>query len=346
MVDQYLSAMQNELQLASTTLNSSHRPIISIFWGGGTPSLLTSRQIARILNTIAQHFTLSKEIEVTIEANPSTIDDQKARELVAIGINRVSLGVQSFDSATLHKIGRQHEANQTINSVRILQHAGLTNLNLDLMYGLPGQTVDMATTDLVKALELKPTHISWYQLTLTPDKQQLWQTQGRDLPDPTMISQIEQAGRHLLAQHNMHRYEISAYATSFDARCVHNLNYWSYGDYLGIGAGACEKITISDELVKRTQKTPNPASYLKNTIASTEWLDKGKQQLEFMLNVGRLLLPIPYQWLSERTNCDKDRWLIRLQGLARAGLLKMYENEFVVTERGSEMLDSWLLEFA
>lgn len=344
-IEQYLSAMQNDLKREHARLDSK-RSISSIFWGGGTPSLLSAAQIGDMLDFIAKLFDLNEKLEITIEANPLTIDPPKARQLLKIGVNRISLGIQSFDSRALDSIGRQHQPACGIESAKILQDAGFHNLNLDLMYGLPHQTTEAASADLEQAMHLKPAHISWYQLTLTENQKRYWQSKGKPLPDADEIYKIEQTGRNALAAGGFERYEISAYAAAPHLRCAHNLNYWQYGDYLGIGAGACGKITNSCHIVTRAQKNLNPLSYPKNPLASEEEITPKQQELEFMLNACRTLLPIPYRWMAERTTCNVESWLAKLQKLSQEDLIKMQKTNFTVTKRGSEMLDSWLLEFA
>ena len=221
--------------LAADTGDVSNRPVGSIFFGGGTPSLFSSAAISRILVAVREQLQLADDVEITLEANPGTADAGHFAGYRAAGVNRLSIGVQSFDDTMLQRLGRIHTASEAREAFQIARAAGFDNINLDLMYGLPGQAPGMAIDDLRQAIALRPEHLSWYQLTLEPNTA-FHATPPPAIPDDDMLGEIAETGIPLLASEGYAQYEVSAYARH-DRRCRHNLNYWQFGDYIGIGAG-------------------------------------------------------------------------------------------------------------
>jgi len=237
------------------------RPLQSIFFGGGTPSLFSAAGIAAMIAAFAQRLPFVNPIEITLEANPGTCEQEKFAGFREAGVNRLSLGIQSFSSEQLQQLGRIHDGQEALRAVTGAQASGFDNINLDLMYGLPAQSPEQALSDLTTALQLRPTHLSWYQLTIEPNT--AFFKHPPALPDDDRLVQIEQQGQTLLAAQGYQHYEVSAYSKP-GRKCQHNLNYWCFGDYLGIGAGAHSKITLAEQQqIIRIQKTRAPNDYLR-----------------------------------------------------------------------------------
>ena len=273
----------------------------SVFFGGGTPSLFEPEQIDRILDTAARTAGIENNAEITLEANPGAIEHGSFAGYRSAGVNRVSLGVQSFGAEQLKRLGRIHSANDAHAAAASIRDAGIEQFNIDLMYGLPEQTIDMALSDIDIALELGPTHLSHYQLTIEPNT--LFAVKTPKLPDHETCYEMQLACQQSLANAGYEHYEISAYA---QPNCMgrHNLNYWNYGDYLGVGAGAHGKVTQKGRTV-RTQKHKHPTRYMSEPLTIDESTpDSAEQCFEFMLNRLRLKSPIPaeqirlHDWLN------------------------------------------------
>lgn len=228
------------------------REIGSIFIGGGTPSLLPIEQYRRLFAGLRERLPIAVACEVTMEANPGTLEHAPFEQYLEVGINRLSIGVQSFDAAHLQKLGRIHNPQQAQNAIYQARQAGFARVNVDLMHGLPGQTVQGAVTDIQLAHECGATHLSWYQLTVEPNT--VFYRETPILPDEDRLADIEQAGQATLRALNYHRYEVSAWAGEHDKPCRHNVNYWQFGDYLAIGAGAHGKISLSKDMIIRAAK--------------------------------------------------------------------------------------------
>ena len=267
------------------------RPVQSIFLGGGTPSLFSPQSIENLLTGIGNRMTLAADLEVTMEVNPGTMEQGKFAEFHAAGINRLSIGVQSFESQLLQRIGRIHGREEAVRAAETAQFAGFKNFNLDLMYGLPGQHQHQALDDLRLAMQFGPGHLSWYQLTIEPNTR--FYHQPPRLPGEALIESMQEEGQRLLEQNGYAQYEVSAYARH-GQRCRHNLNYWHFGDYLGIGAGAHGKVTDLDRhRITRTWKYKHPKDYLTQAgkgspTAGERVLKPSDAVLEFMLNALRL----------------------------------------------------------
>lgn len=333
--EQYIRALfadlENDLPLAWG------RTVHSVFFGGGTPSLFSAAAIDEILTGIRSRLALAPGAEITLEANPGTIEHDSFSAYRDAGINRVSLGVQSFDDGVLQAIGRIHGRNEVETAIASLHHAGLANFNLDLMFGLPGQSLQMAVDDIRHALEARPAHVSHYQLTLEPNT--AFHARPPVLPDEDLCWDMQQQGGELLQSAGFEQYEISAWSQPGQA-CAHNLNYWRYGDFLGIGAGAHAKLTLpaSDE-IRRLSKLRHPTAYL-GALQQGGWRAEdrtihGEERIfEFFLNQLRLKQGVNLADFSPRTGLPRS---VLEQPLARAserGLLEQAGDRLVATELG------------
>ncbi|HWR87258.1 MAG TPA: radical SAM family heme chaperone HemW [Acidiferrobacterales bacterium] len=319
--DQYIDALLADLE--SDLPRVWGRPVRSVFLGGGTPSLFSPEAIERLLAGVRARVALVPEAEVTLEANPGTVETERFRGYRAAGVNRLSIGIQSFQPEQLKKLGRIHGRDEALAAAQAAHAAGFDNFNLDLMFGLPQQTLDEALTDLRTALALNPTHLSLYQLTLEPNT--LFHAQPPELPDEDVLAAMQETLQAELADAGFAQYEVSAYAHA-GRRCRHNLNYWQFGDYLGIGAGAHAKITDAGGIT-RLWKVKQPRNFLE-TAGTTDSLG-GEQRLgavdvafEFMLNALRLTEGIPALLFSERTGLDPSCMQKPLTQAMARGLLE------------------------
>jgi len=290
--DQYVNRLLEDLDNDITTFNISDRPLQSIFFGGGTPSLFSSDAIKQILDGVKERLTLSKDCEITLEANPGTFEVNKFFGFRMVGVNRLSIGIQSFNAEHLQKLGRIHDVNEANQAIETAFLVGFKNVNVDLMYALPKQNINQAINDLSIAFDYPITHLSHYQLTLEPNT--LFAKYPPKLPEEDAIWDMQLACQELITKHGFKQYEISAYAktSSNDLRAKHNLNYWRFGDYLGIGAGAHGKITLKDDNQIRTMKPKHPKQYLDNQIdhnfQSISHIKVTEIAFEYMLNRLRL----------------------------------------------------------
>jgi len=265
------------------------REITSVFFGGGTPSLFAPDSIAAILGGASARIPFARDCEITLETNPGTVEHGRFEGYLKAGVNRISFGVQSFDDEKLRALGRIHSSKEVESAVKLAQDAGYANINLDLMYALPNQDLDGALADIARAIALSPAHISHYQLTLEPGTP--FARRPPPLPDHDAAWDMQEACQARLAGAGYAQYEVSAYARR-GRRCRHNLNYWAFGDYLGIGAGAHGKLTDADA-VRRRWKTRSPVAYLQNArtpqrIGGDETVAAEQLPFEFMLNALRL----------------------------------------------------------
>ena len=268
----------------------ANREIVSVFFGGGTPSLFAPDEIARLVDGASSRLAFRNGIEVTMETNPGTVEHGRFDEYLRAGVTRISFGVQSFDDDKLRRLGRIHSAGEADRAIKTAQDAGFDNINLDLMYALPEQTLEGALADVERAIVFAPAHVSHYQLTLEPNT--LFAAKPPPLPDVDAAWDMQEACQRKLADAGYAQYEVSAYARD-GRRCAHNLNYWAFGDYLGIGAGAHGKITEANGRVVRSTKVKLPRSYLERAArreAFGTFDDVASEQLpfEFMLNALRL----------------------------------------------------------
>jgi len=286
--ERYIKALLSDL--ASESGRADARPVETVFLGGGTPSLFTPGEIQDLLTGVRALFPAVENAEVTMEANPGTVECGSPAGYRDAGVNRLSIGAQSFDDELLSKLGRIHSSADIVRAVRRAQDGGFDNINIDLMHGLPDQTVEMALADLRSAIELEPAHMSWYQLTLEPNTV-FYARPPANLPDDDLAFEIQDRGQVLLAEHGYEQYEISAYARN-GQRCRHNLNYWLFGDYLAAGAGAHGKLSSATG-VHRYRKPANPQQYMiaqeaPATSAKLTALSRSDLMFEFMINALRL----------------------------------------------------------
>lgn len=338
-IDALLTDLKNDLSLLA-----SPRTVNSIFMGGGTPSLFAPESLNRLLEGIKQLLPLTADCEITLEANPGTFESAKFREFRALGINRLSIGIQSFNDRHLQKLGRVHSSAEAIRAVEIAQNAGFDNLNLDLMFGLPDQTEAETLDDIRTAIVLEPTHISFYQLTLEPNT--YFHKFPPKLPEDDAIFAAQKACQKLLSQHDYQQYEISAYAKA-GYQCRHNRNYWQFGDYLGIGAGAHGKIsrTLPHEII-RTAKPKSPEQYLlQPTASSRETIAVEQLPLEFLMNHLRLREGFRFDDYQTRTGLSPDTLEPALSQCLDHGLLLNQKRRIICSDKGWDFLDVILEKF-
>lgn len=334
--------------LADLAHDLDPRPIESIFIGGGTPSLFSAAAIAALLDGINRQSPLPENCEITLEANPGTFEQAKFADYRAAGVNRLSIGVQSFDAAQLHALGRIHNRDEAIRAVAIAEQAGFQRINLDLMFALPGQDVAGALADLRQATALAPEHISWYQLTLEPNT--AFYANPPALPDTDTQIDIFEAGSAYLTAHGYRQYETSAWRAG--EPCRHNLNYWQYGDYLGIGAGAHGKQTRGG-VITRSSKYRAPGAYQKAAGADGNpyrdqrfTVPRDEQPFEFMMNALRLKDGVPTAYLHERSALTLADLRPTLDRLIAQGLIDpAIEQRLKTTERGFALLNNVLDAF-
>jgi oxygen-independent coproporphyrinogen-3 oxidase len=316
------------------------RRLTSIFIGGGTPSLFSPEAIERLLNGIRAYLPFSSALEITLEANPGTVEQQRFIGYRQAGINRLSLGIQSFQDDKLKALGRIHDSHTAKQAIIAVKTAGFDNFNIDLMFGLPEQTLSDALYDLQTAIDLQPTHISWYQLTLEPNT--VFHRYPPTLPLDDDIWYMQEQGIQLLAQAGYQQYEISAYNQP-KQQCQHNRNYWEFGDYLGIGAGAHGKITdFQQQTVTRYWNTRQPKDYLDCTKAFTageRQLDIAELPFEFMLNVLRLSQTIPFTLFNERCGLPLEIIKPTLEQAQQKGLLTTSNYGMRLTDLGKRFLN-------
>jgi len=342
----YVQALLQDLALDLQAVPS--RSLRSIFFGGGTPSLLTPAAVAELLAGIQARIPFDHDIEITLEANPGTVDKARFAGFRAAGINRLSLGIQSFDDAALARLGRIHGRDEALAAITAATQAGFDNFNIDLMFGLPGQDLNAALDDLQIATALQAPHLSWYQLTLEPNT--LFYRHPPDLPDDDLVWEMQQAGQALISQHGYTHYEISAYGQS-GRFCQHNLNYWQFGDYLGIGAGAHGKLTQPGKphQIQRQARHKHPQTYLNATpverIASLVTLKKSELILEFMLNALRLLGGFSETLLQARTGLLPIDYAAPVQTAIAQGWLHQAADWMQPTAEGVRCLNDLLLLF-
>ena len=347
-VDQegYVDALLQDLERDLDGLDRGDlRPaLVSVFIGGGTPSLFEPAAIGRLLEGVATRLDLQPGVEITLEANPGTSEAGRFAGYRAAGVNRLSLGVQSLDDASLVALGRIHGAAEARAALAMARRAGFDNVNLDLMYGLPSQSMQGALQDLRALLDLGPEHVSWYQLTLEPNT--LFHHRPPPLPDDDLLADMADAGQEILDRAGYRRYEISAYARD-GRRAGHNLNYWGFGDYLGIGAGAHGKLSTTDGLVRRTAKPRGPEAYLADAGAGggSRILSADDLVAEFFLNAMRLVEGVPASWFAQRTGLPLDR-VVHATARARAlGLLADDPARLQPTALGLRYLNDLLAPF-
>lgn len=321
------------------------RRVESIFIGGGTPSLFSPEAYDRLFSQLRALIPFNAMAEITLEANPGTVDRTKLNEYRALGINRLSIGAQTFDNALLGRIGRIHDGRAAINAAENAHYAGFDNFNLDLMFGLPTQTLAQARSDIETAAALAPTHISYYQLTLEPNT--AFYRTPPTLPDDDATAAMQQAGQDWLARKGYQQYEVSAYSKA-DKQCWHNLNYWRFGDYLGIGAGAHGKITDApNQRILRLAKTKHPKAYMSGgkLVATEQSLTRADLPSEFMLNALRLTDGFESALFSERTGLPISAIEKPLRKAEQLGLIEWTLQTIKPTEKGRLFLNDLIILF-
>ena len=342
----YIDALINDLEVELHRMWG--RTINSIFIGGGTPSLFLPESLDRLLSSIRARLNLNSNIEITLEANPGAVDTEKFLEYRAVGINRLSLGIQSFDNKSLALLGRIHSSNEARKAIELSKQSGFENFNLDLMFGLPNQTVDNALADLKQAVGQLPTHISWYQLTIEPNT--VFSSNPPRLPNDDLVWSIQEQGQIFLQDNNFRQYEISAYARD-NRVSIHNINYWQFGDYLGIGAGAHSKITnIAHGLIERFTRHKIPKRYIElagcgDVITEKKVLTSDEIPLEFMMNALRLTDGVPISFFSERTGLPIKNIEKELRLAKKKGLLDWQKTELKPSFEGQRYLNELLQIF-
>jgi len=344
---QYLDALLADLRAQAPRV--AGREVHSLFLGGGTPSLFSPEALGGLFDALRGLLTIAADAEITLEANPATVERGRFAAYRAAGINRVSLGAQSFDPATLQALGRIHVPADVLRAAEELHACGLHNFNLDLMYGLPRQGIAGALADLTTALSLQPAHLSHYQLTLEPGT--LFAARPPPLPDEDLAWSMQLECQALLAAHGFSQYEVSAYARA-GRQCRHNLNYWRFGDYLGAGAGAHGKLTCLPAtgggiLVERSTHLREPRRYLDAAAGGPQWRAVPVDDLafEFMMNALRLADGFPEPLLVARTGLPMSVVAPTLAQLAIEGLLEGASGVWRATLRGSQYLNEVVARF-
>jgi putative oxygen-independent coproporphyrinogen III oxidase len=331
---EYVQALLDDLEADLPWVQG--REIQTIFIGGGTPSLLSVEAYKNLLAGLQEKVRFVKNIEITMEANPGTFEAVKFAGYRKLGINRLSIGVQSFADHQLKHLGRIHDGKQAVAAIKMAKEAGFDNFNIDLMHGLPDQSEAQALADIQQAIDLGPTHMSWYQLTIEPNTE--FFKRPPVLPEDETLWDIQEAGQALLAEHGFEQYEVSAYAQK-DRQATHNLNYWQFGDYLGIGAGAHGKVTdlvnapesLTASPVFRTWKTRAPKDFLnaatdasKNFLAGKESIQNEDIGLEFLMNALRLQQGFDLNLFEQRTGYPLSTIASGIDTAIEKGLLEKH----------------------
>jgi len=337
--DAYVEALLRDLDFELAASPES-RPLGSIFFGGGTPSLFSPAAVGRVLEAAQRRLGFAPDIEITLEANPGTADAGNFTGYRAAGVNRLSIGVQSFDAAMLAKLGRIHGPDEARRALELARAAGFDNVNLDLMYALPGQSPAQAQADLEAAVALAPEHVSYYQLTLEPNTE--FHAHTPVLPDDEAAWGMQEQGQALHAQHGYAQYEVSAYARP-GRRCRHNLNYWQFGDYLGIGAGAHGKRTLGEAIVRRARHK-HPRTYLERAgtaaaLQEDRRLPAADLPFEFAMNALRLNEGFRLVQFEQRTGLPGARLEPMLGTAAARGLLEREADLVRPSARGRALLN-------
>ena len=331
-VDALLADLDQDLPLAWG------RTVHSVFFGGGTPSLFPADAIDRLLQQASARLRFAPGCEITLETNPGTAEHGRFEDYRAAGVNRLSFGVQSFDDGCLERLGRIHDSATADTAVRMAQDAGFDNLNLDLMYALPGQDMAMAERDIERALALQPAHVSHYQLTLEPNTV-FAARPPEGIPGHDDAWDIQERCQALLADAGYAQYEVSAYARA-GRECAHNLNYWRFGDYLGIGAGAHGKLTLgAEQAILRRWKVKTPASYLAKAgtpagIGGDEYLEPARRAFDYMLNALRLNAGFALDEFEARTGLSRDDIAPQLAEAGTRRWIEVAEGRVVPTDLG------------
>lgn len=336
----YIQALMADLEQDAEY--AAGRPIRSVFFGGGTPSLFSPEGIGQILDGAKARLGFTSDCEITLEANPGTVEQARFEGYRAAGVNRLSIGIQSFDASKLKSLGRIHDKDEAIVAAQSARNAGFDNFNLDLMFALPNQTVAQALADIEQALALKPSHISHYHLTLEPNTV-FAKHPPANIPDDELAWDIQDACHQRLREAGYENYEVSAWAKP-DRQCVHNLNYWQFGDYLGIGAGAHSKVTQTDSQIRRLSKKKAPAHYLRDArtsavLATNEVVTSADIAFEYMLNRLRLNTAINAAEIQQMTGLGIAQLTPALEAAESLSLLEKQPEQWQRTELGLAQLN-------
>ena len=325
------------------------RPIESIFIGGGTPSLFEGRWLGTLLEGVSNRATLSRHVEITLESNPGSAESSRFAEYRAAGVNRLSIGVQSFNDRALHALGRIHSGSEARRALDMVATAGFQRWNIDLMHGLPGQDAQSGAADLTEAVGRSAGHISWYQLTIERNTR-FWSAPPA-LPNESELESIQQAGEAILADAGLDQYEVSAFSREGE-ESRHNMNYWRFGDYIGLGAGAHGKISLPDGTIIRTQRTRKPADYLAVTTSSPLSPPQGvaispaEKITEFAMNTLRLTSGVPLSHFTQTTGATVEQLTAAAKTAVSRGWLEAPDTgHFVTTPLGYQFLDSVIETF-
>lgn len=336
--DEYVQHLLADLHADAPWLQG--RQIHTIFIGGGTPSLLSGPAMQALLDGVRATVPLAIDAEITMEANPGTVESERFVAYQAARINRISIGIQSFSLAKLQRLGRIHGPDEAKRAASLASQLGLRSFNLDLMHGLPDQSPDQALDDLRQAIALNPPHLSWYQLTIEPNT--LFGSRPPLLPDDDALWDIFTAGHQLLTAAGYQQYETSAYARA-GYQCQHNLNYWRFGDYLGIGCGAHGKVTLSDGQILRIAKTRHPRGYMAGEYRQHQhYVAQADKPFEYFMNRFRLLEAAPRHEFSRYTGIEEQTIRRQIDSAIARGYLTENAHAWQVTERGTLFLNSLL----
>jgi oxygen-independent coproporphyrinogen-3 oxidase len=336
--DDYVQHLLNDLR--ADAHYAQGREIGTIFIGGGTPSLLSGPAMQTLLDGVREALPLAGNAEITMEANPGTVEADRFVEYQRAGINRISIGVQSFSEQKLQRLGRIHGPQEAKRAANLASGLGLRSFNLDLMHGLPDQSLEEALDDLRQAIALNPPHLSWYQLTIEPNT--LFGSRPPTLPDDDALWDIYEQGHSLLSAAGYQQYETSAYAKP-GYQCQHNLNYWRFGDYLGIGCGAHGKVTFPDGRILRTAKTRHPRGYMEGRYLERQHdVEDADKPFEFFMNRFRLLEAAPRDEFSRYTGLDERTIRPQIDAAIAEGYLTEDERCWQITEHGKLFLNSLL----
>jgi putative oxygen-independent coproporphyrinogen III oxidase len=343
--DAYVRALLADLQQDLKLIDG--RELQTIFIGGGTPSLFSGRAITKLLDGVAARANCAPDIEITMEANPSSSELEKFSAFRAAGVNRLSIGVQSFNAKHLNALGRVHNSNEALSAAIAAKHAGFERINLDIMYALPGQTAENASDDIAQAIQLGPEHLSCYQLTIEPNT--LFYKQPPSLPDDELGWEIQEVVHKSLSSANYQQYEVSTWSKS-GGECRHNLNYWQFGDYLGIGAGAHGKISHPNGSIKRYWKQKQPKQYLQSAKDDSRFGDHkiiSDKELgfEFLLNALRLEKGFTKELFKQRTGLSIDTLEPTLSEHIEKQWLTETRSSIKCSETGYRFLDQLLTEY-
>ena len=346
----YKDKLYDDFLVEFNRLYDKDRELQSIFIGGGTPSLFNGDSFHFLFASIKNHLNFNENIEITIEANPGTVDSEKFHSYVEAGINRLSIGVQSFNDKHLSKLGRIHNSGDAIRAIEVARSAGFENINLDIMHSLPEQSIEAAIKDLQIAVEQEPSHISWYQLTIEPNT--YFYSYPPKLPTDTIQDSILEEGMKILNGQDFSQYEVSAFAKN-SSRSSHNHNYWSFGDYLGIGSGAHGKLTLpSENKVIRTIKPKMPNHYMSQTLNSMTQLKEisaKERTIEFLMNALRLKEGFSQSLFEARTGNKFSLISNKISNLIENELIEIKfvekENVYSATKKGYRLLNTLIGEF-